>query len=171
MALSSVTQRKATLNFLSHLYKFNKFNIENRRILSQCIRWNLLFSKIFSIIVFSTAVVCTCVPLAIALIMGRMEPIFPVHIMFVPTNTLWGYAIHCVFFISVIVTAYCGTVANDVFLLTSTMHIWPMHKIMDHAVIGLNQATGSTREAAIINSTWLHRRVRNIVLMHKEIYL
>lgn len=171
MTLTRTAERKAATTFLSNLYKANKFNVENRRILSKCMRWNMLVVKLITATFLATASACICIPLAIFLITGRMEPILPSHIPFVPTDTLWGYAIHCGYFIITIIVAYAGTVANEIFLITSTFHIWPMYEIMNQAVVGLNQATGSLRKEAVKNSAWLYWRVRNIALMHREIYL
>lgn len=171
MHLSSVDIKNADTNFLIELYEANKFNIENRRMLSKFIRWNLIIAQFLTVGFFAATVALICGPLVIFFVAGRVELILPTRIPFVPTDQLWGYAIHNIFIITCIVTAYAGTVANDIFFLTITMHIWPMYKIMDQAIIGLNQATGSMRKEVIRNSTWLHFRVRNIALMHKRIYL
>lgn len=171
MLLTNGVRNLADLNFLIHLYMANKFNVENRRMLLKFIRWNLIITQLLTAAFLVTTVVLISVPLAIFFKTGRMEPIIPAHIPFVPRDQLWGYALHNIYFISCIVTGYAGTVANDMFFLTLIMHIWPMYKIMDQAIIGLNQATGSLRKEAIRNSTWLHFRVRNIALMHKRIYL
>lgn len=159
------------LGFLSHLHAISTINSEHRRIISKFIHWNLLIVKFLTAVVCTTAVACIFIPLSIFLITGRMEPILPPHIPFVPTDQLWGYTIHCIYFIGVIVTAYAGTIANELYLLTATMHIWQMYKILDQSINGLNQATGSLRIEAVKNSSWLHWRVRNIVLMHKMIYM
>lgn len=164
-------ETKADLDFIASLYTANKFNVENRRMLSRFVRWNLIITKILTGSFFAAAVCLLTVPFAIFLISGKMEPIIPTHIPLVPTDQLWGYAIHNVYFICCIATAYAGQVENDTFLLTMTLHIWPMYKILDQAIIGLNQAVGSLRKEDIKNSSWLHFRVRNIALMHKRIYL
>lgn len=131
----------------------------------------MFFTKLFTLVLIVTILACTSFPLAIFLTTGKKELIFPTHIPFVPTDKLWGYAIYCVYFIIALTTAYAGTVANEVLLITSTIHIWAMYKIMDQAVIGLNRATGSLHSESVKNSTWLHFRIRNIVLMHRNIYL
>lgn len=170
--LTGAIERKKSLDFLCDLYKVNRFNHENRRFLSKCVRWNMLIAKILTTVFSITAAAVICTPLAIFFITGRMEPILPFYyIPYIPTDQLWGYAFYCIYISTGIIICYCGTLATDALLLTSTMHIWPMANIVEQAVNGLNQATGSFREQAVRNSTWLHRRVRNIVLMHKEIYL
>lgn len=159
------------IDFLDKLYNANKFNHENRRILAKYIRWNMIITKIITLIFLSTTIFCVCAPLAIFFITDNMEPILPAHIPFVPVDTLSGYAIHCAFFFVVAITAYCGTLSNEVFLITVTLHLLPMTTILDKCVNGLNEATDSLRKEAVKNSTWLHVRVRNIALMHREIYL
>lgn len=159
------------IEFLDKLYNANKFTTANHRILAKYIRWNMIITKISRLVFVSTIIFSMCVPLAIFLITGRMEPILPAHIPYVPLDTFSGYAIHCAYFSSVIITGYCGTLSNEVFLITVTLHLFPMIKILDQCIFGMNEATGSLQKEAFKTSTWLHARVRNIALMHNEIYL
>lgn len=69
------------------------------------------------------------------------------------------------------ISAYLGLAANEISLITLTLHIAPMMQIFDQAIKGLNEATTGPRQEAIKRSTWLREYFRNIVLMHRKIYL
>lgn len=159
------------IEFLDKLYNANKFNSENRQILAKYIRWNMIVAKITTLVFLSTSIFCICAPVVIFFVTGSMEPVLPAHIPFVPFDTFSGYAIHSAIFSIVVMTGYCGTLSNEAFLITVTLHLLPLTKILDQCVIGLNEATGGIRKDAVKNSTWLHVRMRNIALLHKEIYL
>lgn len=70
--------------------------------------------------------------------------------------------------------AYLGISAADLFFITITMHIWPMVSILKKSVRSLKQATHEMQQAndfeTIRNSIWLRAHIRNILLMHAEIY-
>lgn len=171
MSLSCVAERKNEFDFLSKLHKANQFNIENRRTLSKCMLWNMRIVKLLSWVFLATVSACFFFPVSVSVMNGRMEPIFPTKIPFIPVDEFWGYTIHCAYFFCALVSAYCGTLAYEVITITSTMHLWAMQKIINNIIVGLNQATRSLRMEAVRNSTWLHRRVRNILLMHREYHL
>lgn len=163
--------RRSMIEHLDKLYKANKLNAWNRQIVSKCVRWNMIITKILTLVFLSTSMCSICIPLAIFFKTGKMEPILPAHIPFIPIDTYVGHAIHCAYFSAVIISGYCGTLSNEVFLITLTMHLWAMIKILDQCVVGLNEATSSMRKETVKNSKWLHFRIRNIALMHREIYL
>lgn len=100
-----------------------------------------------------------------------MEPILPARIPFVRLDTISGYVLYCILHMGWLFVAVSGTTASDILLIVLTLHVWPMITIFNQAVINLNQATGGVQHEAIKHSTWLHAQIRNIVNMHKEIYL
>lgn len=171
MILTSTTERRAALIFIGKLYKANRSNIENRRILKKCARWSMLITKIYAVAFVTTLLICISLPLTIFVITGKMEPILPTKYPFIPTDVFWGYATHSIICIIVAFTVYCGIIGSESLILTSTMHIWAMLEILKNTVTGLNLACRGLQNEAVKNSTWLHRRVRNIVLMHRDIYL
>lgn len=102
----------------------------------------------------------------IYLITGKLEPMLPIQIPFVNFETQSGYVIHSIYMFLLLASGYFGTVASELFLITLTIHIAPMSKIFEKAINDLNE-----RQEAIKNSTWFRVNFRNIILMHKEIYL
>lgn len=166
-------QFQAILNFLDELYTVNNnnANFENYRILWKFSRWYWLITK-FVFIVFGASFSMVIIsPIPIYFITGNLEPILPVHIPLVDTKNISGYMIHSCYMFFLLTSAYCGTVSAELFLTSLTLHISPMVSIFDQAIKVLNEATTGSRKEAIKNSTWLHKSVRNIIFMHKHMYL
>lgn len=103
-----------------------------------------------------------------------MEPILPVHLPLIRSDTLLGYIIHSIYNFKMATIAYLGISAADLFFITITMHIWPMVRILKKSVRGLKEAIQELQLShgfeTIENSTWLRAHIRNILLMHREIY-
>lgn len=114
------------------------------------------------------------IPLGIYFVTGTMEPILPVHLPFIGSDTILGYMIHCIYNFKMATIAYLGISAADLVFITITMHIWPMVSILKKSVRALKQATQELQLSngfeTIRNSTWLRAHIRNILLMHREIY-
>lgn len=161
------------LDFLEEVYTANKGsnNHMNYRILRNFSRWILLVTKVVFIFFGGAFAFLIMSPLPIYLLTGKLEPIFPVHIPFVDTETTLGYAIHFFYVLLVMSSAYFGLAASEMLTIILTVHIAPLVSIFSEAIKALNEATSGPRQDAIRNSTWLRKSFRNIVLMHITIYL
>lgn len=159
------------IHFIIELHTVNRNNFDNGRILMKFARWNLLITKFIVIVFLLTITVAILIPIPIYLITGSLEPMLPIEIPFLNLETRSGYVMHSTYMFFLIVSAYFGTAASELFLILLTMQLAPMSKILEKAINGLNEVTGGKRQEAIKNSTWLRENVRNIALMHNEIYL
>lgn len=134
----------------------------------------MLITKVYIVVISATYVFSILLPLGIYFVTGTMEPILPVHLPFVRSDTIFGYMIHCIYNFKMATIAYLGISAADLFFITITMHIWPMVSILRKSVRRLKQVTQEIQHAndfeTIHNSTWLRAHIRNILLMHREIY-
>lgn len=171
LGITKHSKLQAKVAFLSKLYKVNLADGKNQDDLKRCGRINLLLTRLYFCVYFVTSVVLICSPIIIYLATNQVMPIMPVRLPFVQNDTVIGFICNAMFNIIMIFLAVCGNLGSEVFILTLWMHEWPMIRILKRAVTTLNQATRGIDHEAIRNSSWLKLHVRNIVLMHKDIYL
>lgn len=157
-------------DFIGKIHIANKDYYVNAFVLRKFALWNLLITKLILVVFFLTASLAIINPVPIHLITGNLEPILPIQIPFVRSDTKSGYMIHSICIFVLIASGYFGTLASELFLITLTIQFAPMSRIFDRAINSLNETIGGKRQESIQNSTWLHENVRNLALMHKEIF-
>lgn len=159
------------INFISEIHIANKDHYVNAFALLKFARWNLLITKFILVVLLATGLIAIINPVPIYLITGNLEPMLPVQMPFVRLDTKSGYMIHSICIFLLLVSGIFGTFASELFLITLTIQIAPMAKIFDNAINSLNEVIGGNRQESIKTSTWLHENIRNLALIHKEIYL
>lgn len=156
---------------IRHLYATNRNHHENNSDFQKTSKINYLLLQLLAYTMYSTAAALIMSPILIYAFSGQLIPILAVKIPFLSADTTHGYILHLVFHMFGTVNATLGLVGADNFLVITMIHIWPMTRILERAVKDLNFATQSRRGDFVKNSTWLKMRMRNIILMQKEIYL
>lgn len=160
-----------TVKTIRHLYATNKTHPENNGDLQKTSKINYFLLKLLSFAIWSTAAALMVSPILVYVLTGQLIPAMAVKIPFLSADTTHGYLLHLAFHIFGAVNAALGLSGADNFIVTTMIHIWPMTRILERAVQNLNLATQSIRADSVKNSTWLKTRMRNIILMQKEIYL
>lgn len=158
------------IEFLTTVYKANEIPSDNKTDLRRFVQFLMKFSKVFFVIITVSCAVLPLMPVGIYLATDELETFLPVRLPFIRNDTAVGYFLHTIYQWLVYYMAYSGILAADMFVITLTMHYWPLTILFDRAITVLNSETGSSRRLETIRtSTWLKLRVRNIVLMHRDI--
>lgn len=157
------------LEFLTKMFKANEQPGENRTDLWNFVQMLTKFSKIFFWIISVSCAVLPLMPVGIYAATGELETFLPVRLPFIRNDTAVGYILHCLYQWLVYYMAYSGILAAEMLVITLTMHYWPLTILFDRAINVLNSETEGIRSETIKSSTWLKLRVRNIILMHKDI--
>lgn len=158
---------RKNIKLITHLYEANKTDGVNKDDLRKAVRINHLLAKLFAVTFLGTIIILNLSPIPIYAFTGQIIPTQPVKIPFVTTDTIFGYILHVVFHFYGAFNAGLGCGAFDIFMITTTIHIWPMTQILRRTVADLNRVT----QSKIKNSVWLKLRMKNIILMHRETYL
>lgn len=171
LGITKYSLLQAKVAFLTKIYKANLEKGKNYDDLRRCGRINLLLTKLYFCVYFVSSIALICSPILVYFVTRQVMPIMPVRLPFVQNDLVIGFIFNAIFNIIMIFLAVCGNFGSEVFILTLWMHEWPMIRILKRAATTLNKATrGKTRES-IRNSIWLKLHVRNIAMMHTEIYL
>lgn len=156
---------------ITKLYEVNKSYGENKDDLRKAARINLSLAKLLAFGISATTLVLATFPIPVYVFTGQIVPIMPVKIPFVTTDTLFGYTLHLVFHLFAAYNGGLGLIGTDTYMITMTIHIWPLIRILERSVLNLNLATKSIEGDKVKDSVWLKLQMRNIILMHREIYL
>lgn len=162
---------RSNIKLITNLYEANTKDGANKEDLQIAVGINYIVAKIFVVVIMGTGLGIIFAPAVVYRFTGQIIPIMPVKFLFVPMDTMFGYIFHVIFHLFGLYNAVLGLIAFDIFMITTTIHIWPMTRILKRAISNLNKATRSINQEAVRNSVWLKLQMRNIALMHKENYL
>lgn len=162
---------RSNIKSINNVYEANTKNGANKDDLRKAVRFNYILAKIFAGVFMSAGLVVFFVPACVYGFTGLVIPILPVKFLFVPMDTVFGYIFHVIFHFFGLYNAVLGVMGFDIFMITTTIHIWPMTRILERTITNFNTATRSINDDSVKDSVWLKLQMRNIVLMHKEIYL
>lgn len=169
MCAAHGTTLQKNVEFLTKVYKANETASANKRNLRNFVQILMKFSKVFFWIISVACAVLPLMPVGIYAVTNELETFLPVRLPFIRNDTAVGYILHTIYQWLVYYMAYSGILAAEMCVITLTMHYWPLTILFDRAINVLNSETRGIRHEAIRRSSWLKLRVRNIVLMHKEI--
>lgn len=163
MSTSFAATIQSNLTFLTEIYKANQTESENKQDLLKCARLNLRLCQATNILLAVTCSIFLAAPILTYVITDRLETIHALCIPFIRHDTIMGYSVQTIFQLTFMLIGLCVTTGTDVFLVTMTMQYWPLTRIFDRSVRNLSLATPD-------QTLWLRMNVRNIVLMHEQIY-
>lgn len=161
----------ATLKFMSELYKANERHVVNNNDLRKVARYCDMMAKVFGLCILGTGCILILGPIPIYAFTGDIMPILPVKIPFISTDTIFGYIIHVIYHLFGLNNALFGLLAVDVFNITAMAHIWPMTTILERSITHVNGSARCLNREEFTNSLWLRLRLRNIGLLHREMFL
>lgn len=164
---------QSQLAFLSDIYKANHIENEDKQDLRKCVGLNLRIVKAISTLTIANALMLMLVPVLSYLLADRFETLLPLSIPFIRNDTIVGYTVLTIYQLVLILVGSCTTIAPDVFLVTMTMHYWPMTRFLDRTVRNLNVTSRDFRNGSICNTVAnfrLKKTVRNLILLHQQIY-
>lgn len=164
-------QLRKNIKYITNLYKANQAHGVNKNDLRKTVNINYLLAKLFAFSFSFTTIMLMLSPIPVYVVTGEIIPTSAVKIPFISSEPVIGYILHWVFHFFGAFNGLLGLVAIDVFMVTTTMHIWPMTQILQRAVMDLNGATKDIKRDSVKNSVWLKLRMRNITLMHREMFL
>lgn len=156
---------------MKNVYEANTKYGANKEDLRKTARFNYILARTCTILYIGTSTTLFCAPAINYKLTGQLIPIMPVKLLFVPSDNLFGYILHVIFHSFGMLFGVIGLIALDIFMITTTIHIWPMTRILERACTNLNRATRLISRDAVRDSVWLKLQMRNIMLMHKENYL
>lgn len=103
-------------------------------------------------------------PMYSLLMDGKFEPILPVNIPFVNGMELQGYLVTSAMNLFCIGIACLGTAAADLLFLSVVLHLKPISDVFQNRINELNRSL--RREDIQLSKVQL----RNVILMHQELY-
>lgn len=152
------------------MYEANLYeNNPHTKILSQGAVVSLFVYKVYMVLLPTTALAFACLPLIMLWCFGA-ERDFMLYI-FIPgidEQTLTGYTVLTCLHVFYLAHAGWGITCGDCIFSSLVIHIWPMTRIFSVAMDDLNRCLA--KYDCRNKQAMVHMRLRNIMLMHRELY-
>lgn len=163
---------KDQVAFLERIYRANEVidsteDRTNDKILGQWSKTILFFNKTTLFVYTFTTISFMFYPLILYLWSGKVDFIIHVFLPGIDKHSSWGFVITTFAHIIFILMACAALVACDAFLVVLLLHYWPMTLIFAEVIRYLNVLLLQKPQNAVA----IQITLRNILLMHKDIFL
>lgn len=156
---------RENIQFIETVYVASSKNAKNQIILLKTARLAKISVTIMQVIYVTSILVYTINPTMAFVTKGEFELILHVFIPGTDPKKPIGYTVNLCFQAMMVFFGLVGTCASDIYCFTTVIHMLPIQKIFKKSIRELNKMLVRSQysEAAL--------QLRNIQLMHKDIYM
>lgn len=110
------------------------------------------------------------IPLVSIIFTGEWAFIVYTFIPGIDEQTMVGRIVNTSYHILVCIMTYIGNSGCDLLLMILVLNLWPISRVFQCAVEDLNRTLESVTISDRVKKAMAKKQLRNILLMHKDIY-